>query len=363
MKGYRRHIIWVMLITFSQLSYAGNKDRIGQSGAAELNIEGWTGNTALSGANMASQFGIRSMGLNVAGLGSLRGTEVGFGYTSWLASAGIGMNQMGFGQRFKNGGVMGLSIASFDFGDIPVTTVDQPEGGLGTFSPQNLIAGIAYAQEFSKSIYAGLMVKTISETVSNVSARGVAFDTGIRYVTGKDQRVKFGIALNNVGPKMKFQGDGLATKIELNEEEFTLEQRTEGFELPSSLSIGFSYDWWLVAKDSLASDTISVDSTGNSPAHYITINGRFTSHSFSQDQYHLGLDYHFRQWLSLKIGYVYEKGILNPWTRTFAYTGPSGGIELTQPLGKGNLALHLEYAYRSTHPFGGNHSVTMRISR
>ena len=50
----------------------------------------------------------------------------------------------------------------------------------------------------------------ISESISNLKANGVALDAGIRYVTGEQDQIKFGIALKNVGPVMRFKGDGLA---------------------------------------------------------------------------------------------------------------------------------------------------------
>jgi hypothetical protein len=55
---------------------------------------------------------------------------------------------------------------SMNLGDIEVTTVESPEGGLGTFNPKFSTIGISYAKEFSNSIYGGVVLKIISGGIS-----------------------------------------------------------------------------------------------------------------------------------------------------------------------------------------------------
>ena len=69
-------------------------------------------------------------------------------------------------------GVMGISATVLSFGDLPVTTVDLPEGGQGTFRPNLANIGIAYSKEFSNSIYGGLLVRAISESIANIRSQG-----------------------------------------------------------------------------------------------------------------------------------------------------------------------------------------------
>ena len=139
-------------------------------------------------------------------------------------------------------------------GDIDITTEDNPEGDIGTFTPNLMTFGVSYAKMFSNSISGGITLKGVSESISNVKASGVALDMGVKYVTGENDKVKFGIALRNVGPKMKYEGDGLTEKVTVNGGDYSMEQRSESFELPSLLNIGVSYDFYLGA---------SSDSTGN----------------------------------------------------------------------------------------------------
>ena len=104
---------------------------------------------------------------------------------------------------------------------------------------------MGYAKAFSKSIYGGINFKVISQSISNLRANGVALDAGIRYIAGENDQIKFGIALKNVGPVMRFKGDGLSQQASYVSTEYiaSLEQRSATFELPSLLSIGGSYDF------------------------------------------------------------------------------------------------------------------------
>ncbi|MEM9022827.1 MAG: PorV/PorQ family protein, partial [Bacteroidota bacterium] len=276
---------------------AGNKDRIGQAGANELLINPWSRSTGWGSANTASVTGLESVNLNVAGLAFTNKTEVIFSNTSWLRGSDININAFGLAQRLSESSVLGLAVMSMNFGDIDVTTTNLPEGGLGTFSPQYLNVGVSYAREFSNSIYGGITMKAISESTADVGAQGIAFDMGIRYVTGEKDQIKFGIGLRNVGPKMSFSGDGLATSVNINNNEFTLVQRTDGFELPAVLNIGFSYDYYLVER---------IDSTGKGAKadHRITGAGNFTSNSFGKDQIHVGVEYGYKNFFMLRAGFV-----------------------------------------------------------
>ena len=75
---------------------------------------------------------------------------------------------------------------SLSFGEIDVTTVNEPDGGTGaTFRPQFLNASVAYAKSFSESIHVGFQLTVISETIGDASATGAALDMGIQYVTGR----------------------------------------------------------------------------------------------------------------------------------------------------------------------------------
>ena len=335
-------------ITLSASLYAGNTDRSGQAGAQQLLVNPWARSSGWGGANTASCRGMEAQFLNVAGTAFTRKTEVMFANTNWL---GLGINSFGLTQGVGETGALGLSIMSMGFGDILITTPDAPEGNLGKFSPQLLNLGFSYAKGFSDNIFGGINFKVISESISNIKTRGVALDAGIQYVTGASDNIKFGIALKNVGPKMKFSGDGLSFKgtAPNNGPGMTVEQRSAPFELPSLLNIGGSYDFYL------SNDSAAVK------MHRLTLAGNFTSNSFTQDIYTLGLEYGFKSMFMVRTGYNYEKGSIKEG-RTTAFTGPCAGVTIEVPFSKSKSTFAIDYSYRATNPFQGVHSIGARIN-
>jgi len=336
-------------------TYAGNPDRVGQAGATELLINPWARSSGWAGANIAGIKGLEAMNSNVAGIAFTRKTELMFDRTQWLKGTDININSFGLTQHVGETGAVGLSIMSMDFGDIPITTTEQPEGGLGTYSPQFLNIALSYAKGFSDNIYGGLTMRVITEKTANVSARGIALDAGIQYIAGKYDQLKFGISLKNVGPRMKFSGDGLSFKTPVpaaisSSSVMTVDQRAAAFELPSQLNIGAGYDFYL-SKDSAKMKT-----------NRITAMGAFTSNSFSKDEFKIGVEYGWKNILMLRVGYNYEKGITSKSDRTTVFTGPSAGFTVEIPFGKNKSTFGIDYSYRDKNPFQGVHTLGVRIN-
>ncbi|MBK8847755.1 MAG: PorV/PorQ family protein [Bacteroidetes bacterium] len=331
------------------VAVAGNPDRAGSSGASELLINPFARSAGWCGANSAGVRGLEAQFWNVAGLAFVKKTEIQFNHTQWLKNSEININQFGLAQHVGQSGVIGVSVMSMNFGDIPITTTDLPEGGIGTFSPQFFNLGLSYSKEFSNRIYGGVCLKVISQQIANVKAQGFAFDAGIQYVTGfnadKDN-LKFGIALKNVSAPMKYSGDGLAIKGTLNTgAQISLQQKSANFELPSLLNIGASYDFKLAEM------------------HRLTAAANFTGNSFSRNQYALGLEYAFKSLFMLRAGYCYEDDITDSELRTTALTGLNAGVSFEVPFGKGGKSLGLDYGYRATiSAFQGTHSIGARLN-
>ena len=326
---------------------AGNPDRAGSAGATQLLINPWARSAGWGMANTASLRGVESMFGNVAGLSRVNKTEVLFSSTQWLSGSGVTISSIGVGQKLGSSGVLGLTATTMSFGEIDVTTVENPEGGRGTFRPSMSNNGLAYSKSFSSSIQGGLLLRVVSESIANVRTSGVAFDAGIQYVTGEQENLHFGIALKNVGPAMEFSGDGLAVQglLLTGSDQLTLEQRSQGFEIPSLLNIGAAYDWNI------------------NEMHKLTFAGTFISNSFTKDQGIIGVEYAFKKMVHLRGGYMYEDGITSDTERTTVFTGPSAGISIDFPFGdEKKSAFALDYSYRSTNPFAGVHSLGVRIS-
>ena len=337
--------------------FAGNNDRSGQAGASELLINPWARTSGWGGSNVAGVHGLEGQFLNVAGTAFTKRTELLFSHTNYLKGSDININSFGFSQHVGESGVLALGLMSMNFGDIDVTTTDMPEGGLGKYPVSFMNIGLSYAKGFTDHIYGGMCMKVINEQIPDARAGGVALDAGIQYVAGKYNNVHFGISLKNVGPKMQYSGDGLGFRItsESNSQTYTVNQRSESFEMPSQVNIGGGYDYYV------GNDTAN-------KTHRITLAGAFVSNSFTKDEFRGGLEYGFKSFLMLRAGYGWTKGIGNdddsktPY-RTSAQKGLSAGFTIELPLNKEKgSTFGLDYSYRATDPFNGTHSIGIRMN-
>jgi len=350
MKHFYRLLISAIILGFVLApisSFAGNKDRAGEAGAGQLLINPWARSNGIGGANSAMVKGLEAQFLNVAGLAHTKKTEIIFTHTTYLQGTGTSIAAFGISQRLgENGGVFALSVVSFSYGDIPITTTEQPDGGIGSFSPKQSNINVSYAKAFSHSIYTGVNIKIVSESISNVKATTVAIDAGIQYVTGKKEQLKFGVALKNVGPNLQYQGDGLSFRgfVPGQANAMTVNQRSAGFELPTLIRLGVSYDLHLAEN------------------HVLTPAYTFTSNSFTNDQHALGIRYAFSNLLMLRAAYVYEEGIFDDTQRMTANTGLTAGLSIDVPLNKKKgSGVSLDYAFQASNPYGGTHSIGVRI--
>jgi hypothetical protein len=351
MKKFIKCLTVVLLIGFFASTsvdlFAGNKDRSGEAGASELLINPWGRSAGWGNISTSNVRGVESMFINVAGTAFTQRTEIAFNHTQWLKGSEINIFAFGLNQKIGESGVLGLAVMSMMFGDIPITTVDLPEGGIGNFSPSLMSISLSYARIFSNSIYGGMQIKIISESISDMSAQGIAIDAGIQYVTGETENVHFGITLKNWGPTMKFSGDGLSIRTLLpgQESQFTVEQRAAKYQLPSQLNIGAAYD---------------INFAGD---YRLTFAGNFISNAFTKDQVTLGMEFSLKSYLMLRGAYTYEDGITEDINRSTVFTGPSAGFSVQVPFNKEkgtNFAV--DYSYTDTEPFEGVHRIGVRLN-
>lgn len=343
---------------------AGDPTRTAQSGASELLINPWANSSGWANANTACIQGAEAEFLNVAGTTAITKTDIMLASTDYLDGSGVHLSAFGLTQHVGDAGALSLSIMSLSMGVIPITTFDNPDGGVGTFDPQFINIGVSYARSFSDQISGGLTTRLISESISNVSAFGIAIDAGIQYTAGTQKQVHFGISLKNVGPQMKYSGDGMAFETPLpngsvtgNTGNLTAEQRSQGYELPALINIGAAYDFHLSGDSSMHSD------------HRITVAANFTSNSFIQDDEMLGVEYGYKSFLMIRAGYDYNNGgnkslSENPILggRLTAFTGPCAGVTLQAPFGKTHNIFGITYSYRATQPFNGTHTIGVRVT-
>ncbi len=347
----------IALLVVVSSAWAGNPDRQGEAGAYELLINPWARSAGLHTMYTSGTRGVEAMQLNPAGITRIDKTEIALGHTKYLVGTGIDINSVGMATRISKGGTLGISVMLMDFGKIETTTVDNPEGQLGTFSPNFSNIGVSYGYMFANKISVGATVRLVNESLTNVSARATALDAGVQYVTGDkrhDDKFKFGISLRNVGTKMVFRGQGLTIPRPNPDGTFNYNvsyySRGAEYNLPSQLNIGMSYDLYLGG----SSDKF---------AHRVTLIGNFVSNAFSRDNLGGGLEYALGENFALRAGYKYEFGLSTSSTDASVDSGVAAGASLLAPFkrgGKSNLAI--DYSWRSTNRWNGIHNLALRIN-
>lgn len=389
---YKSLIICTLVALLSAMAspaFAGNRDRSGQAGASHLLIDPWARTSGMAGAGVAEVRGLESVFSNVAGLTSVRKTELAFNRTQYLVGSGCGINinSIGIAQHLgkqKDFGVIALSFFSQNFGEVMITTTDQPEGGLGHFSPTLTYIGLHYAKSFNNFIKGGVSIKIINERISDSKATGFAIDAGVQYVTGKFENFKIGVTLKNIGLPMRYSGDGLSVRARITSQDYeqTLEMRSAEFEMPSLLSIGISYDLLFFggeyadySKEDLAAEGLTRDDA----EHRLTFAGAFTANSYTRDVFSIGLEYGFRNIFMIRAGYGFEnigKGAVSSENETAAillnsdsfFSGPAVGASILIPFTKERKnhtigpRMYLDYAYRFTNHWRGNHYIGIKIA-
>lgn len=318
--------------------YAGSKNRMGTAGATELLIPVGSRGTALSGAMNAYATGVDAIYWNPAGVARRTGVEAMFSHLSYIAD--IGVQYFAVSSNFGDVGTFAVSLRNLSFGDIPITTVFQPEGTGGTFTPTYLTFGLTYSRAFTDRIYGGATVKLVSEKIMRSTASGLAFDFGVQYRSG-ETGINLGVTLKNIGGGMKYDGPDLERFVNLPNVEPGSRQRplrivSAGFEFPTTLEIGIAYPYVINDRNK------------------VSVMANFQNANFDADEYRFGLEYDYDNMLYLRGGYA-----MSQFTTDYIF-GPTFGLGLNIPFGDFRLAF--DYAYRVTDLFDANQWFTIQFS-
>lgn len=332
-----------VVMLFSPAS--GQNQRTGTAAAPELLIPVGARDFAMGGSSLASSSGIEALYWNPAGLAKMGGSAEGmFSSMSYLAD--IKVTYGAAGAQFGGFGTIALSIKSLDFGDIPLTTVDDPENRSGaTYSPTYVTLGLTYARQITDAASVGVTAKLVSETIARVSQSGVAFDIGLQYRGLLDmQGLSLGISVKNIGPQMTFEGPGLlrnATSSDGNRPEQKYASVAAGFELPSLIDIGLTYA-------GKVEDNMSYN-----------VSAAYVNNNLYVDEYRIGGEYGISfQNLSLFVrgGYSFLPQITDASDRIFGVTLGAGlnyktaGTDIT-----------VDFGYRKVQLFDGNTVLSIKL--
>lgn len=307
-------------------------ERIGTAAMEELTVPVTPQTVALGTAltgGLATMSGVEALASNPASAMLNQSTNAMFSRMNYVAD--VGVNYFGIAQHFGNNN-LAITITSWDYGDIPLTTVDDPEiNENNTWSASSTVLGLTYARQLTDRIGAGVTVKGLSRNIDDMDSRGMALDAGMTYVVG-ESGLRFGVSLRNFGPQMGFSGIGLQETIGGSgpggDFDVPGEVRDSDSELPSMLNFGGAYTRELASQMSA------------------TFLANFRSNSYDVDQYAAGLELGFQNLLYVRGGadFTTEDDMRHWSTWNF-------GAGINVPIGESGLTI--DYAYRPSEIFDG----------
>ncbi|MGE5314962.1 MAG: PorV/PorQ family protein [Acidobacteriota bacterium] len=352
MQKFTRHItlILVLLAGVTLSSFAGNESRKGTAGAQELLIPVGARGIALASSNVSMATGLDAVHWNPAGLARTdRSAEVMFSHMSYFGDINVEYGGLGVNTGF---GSLGFTIKSLNFGDIPVTTEDFPDGTGEMYSPTFVTLGVSYSRLLSDRISVGATFNIITEKIMSTSASGVALNAGVQYHGLGMPGLDLGIAIKNIGPNMTFTGSNLLRQATVNDAlrpgQFYATEAA-AFDLPATLEIGLAYE-------------------KKFDVHSLSLMTDFVNNNYTNDEYNVGVEYGFDNLLFLRGGYQFSPGMERSELK-------DAGIEAKYQsdylydftLGAGlnyevsGTAVMIDYAYRHLKFMDANHIISMRL--
>jgi len=300
-----------LVLTGAQLSQAGS------AGADPFNFLFLDANAravGMGGAYTALATDANALLYNPAGLGRVRRHEATFMHNQYFG----GITQDYLAYASPQG--WSANLNTLNFGDVARTTLSNPDGqGLSSTGLRDLAFGAGYGRALHDDLTVGVGAKYIQESIAGISAQGFAFDLGALYAVRALEGFTVGLAVQNIGPAVKFQSDKE--------------------DLPLNVRMGAAYDF-----------SIGEDPFLNIGGHEYTVSLDVTKQRSEGALIAVGVETHVAKMMPVRVGFN---------------TRNDAGAGVTVGLGWSSRVLALDYAFVPFGDLGSTHriSVTWRWGR
>lgn len=276
----------------------------------------------MGGAFVSVANDVSAIYLNPAGLARVYGSEAMFTHTEWIANTTYDFGAIAL--NIRNVGALGLMVSSFSSGDMPVTTVEQPDGTGELFSTNDIALGLAYARNLTTNFSIGFTGKYIHQRIWHMSSSAMAIDVGLLFKT-PFWGLNLGASIRNFGAKMRLEGRDINFAYDPDNRNIgnvyvvNASYEMQKYALPLYFQVGVSKDLLATESNRL---TIAVDA--------VTPNDNY-------EAVNSGFEYGWKELLFLRAGY---KSLFQQDSEE----GLTGGFGLNIRLA-GTTMLRLDYAY------------------
>jgi hypothetical protein len=221
--------------------------KVGTSAANFLKLPVGARSLALGGGGVATVRDATALYWNPAGIGGI--DRVTLAYNRFDLYAGITHTFTGLVMPLGLNTRVGVSYIGLNSGEMEITTVEDPGGTGEFFEVVNTAIGVTFSQILTDRFTLGITGKWIQEKIQRAVANGIALDVGSSFNTGL-LGTRLGMAILNMGPKMKLDGPDLAFDRQINVEPGELTAglnpeanlKTLDYDLPLMFRLGVSID-------------------------------------------------------------------------------------------------------------------------
>ena len=339
----KKHIIASIVIIVVSSLVLGQNSRMGSASSTQLLVVPSAKHLSGGGA-AATATGMDATFWNPAGLAmSENSVDAIFSNRQYFAD----IDNSFFGIATDIGDYkMGVSVRTFNIGDIDETTVFYPDGTGQVFTPNFSILGATFARKLSDNTSVGLNANLIREGFGRVSATGVAYDLGVQYrgLLGREG-LDVGFTLKNFGSPMKYDGEGLGVMASPVDGDRPVEYYkidAASFDLPFVFDMGVSYN--------IAGADIGVT---------------YTSNYYSTDELKLSVGYALEGLGSVGVGMQSSSASQEIDDTDDWYTNPADGVSFGASLDMSRFVgmnLSVDYSMLPMGDFGTNSVVALRVA-
>ena len=339
----KKHIIASIVIIVVSSLVLGQNSRMGSASSTQLLVVPSAKHLSGGGA-AATATGMDATFWNPAGLAmSENSVDAIFSNRQYFAD----IDNSFFGIATDLGDYkMGVSVRTFNVGDIDETTVFYPDGTGQVFTPNFSILGATLARKLSDNTSVGLNANLIREGFGRVAATGVAYDLGVQYrgFLGREG-LDVGFAMKNFGSPMKYDGEGLGVMASPVDGDRPVEYYkidAAAFDLPFVFDMGVSYN--------IAGADIGVT---------------YTSNYYSTDELKLSVGYTLEGLGSVGVGMQSSSASQEIDDTDDWYTNPADGVSFGASLDMSRFVgmnMSVDYSMLPMGDFGTNSVVALRVA-
>ncbi len=339
----KKHIIASIVIIVVSSLVLGQNSRMGSASSTQLLVVPSAKHLSGGGA-AATATGMDATFWNPAGLAmSENGVDAIFSNRQYFAD----IDNSFFGIATDIGDYkVGVSVRTFNIGDIDETTVFYPDGTGQVFTPNFSILGATFARKLSDNTSVGINANLIREGFGRVAATGVAYDLGVQYrgLLGREG-LDVGFAMKNFGSPMKYDGEGLGVMASPVDGDRPVEYYkidAAAFDLPFVFDMGVSYN--------IAGADIGVT---------------YTSNYYSTDELKFSVGYALEGLGSVGVGIQSSAKSQEVEDTDDWYANPADGVSFGASIDMSRFVgmnMSVDYSMLPMGDFGTNSVVALRVA-